>query len=125
MSRNQLSVNAAAKFDASPMFTVDSNGGIQPTATQTVVRSGSLLIQSADPTAPSQYTGYVCAWLSGCKCATIIADLGGFPHMKIRSTQYTISSTAPVGNNYTIYATSGSGGGPSAMSGTGDIHIGS
>ena len=127
MSRNQLTPTVPSKLDAGPMFTVDSNGVILPTATQTVVRNGSLLIQAADPTAASQYSGYVCAWQSGCKCSTLIKDLYGEPHMKIDPRGYTISATAPIGTNYTVYATSSvsGGGGPSAFGSTGDIYVGS
>lgn len=122
---SQLSPSAVKKFDANPMFTVDGNGNILPTTTQTVAPGGSVLIQP-DPASASQYSGYVCAWQSGCKCSTIIANLGTENHMKINPTAYTVKSTAPTGN-YTIYATTSEsgGGGPSAMSGTGDIHIGS
>jgi hypothetical protein len=128
MSRNQLTPKTPSKFDAtSPIFTVDSNGGVLPTATQTVVRNGSLLIQR-DPASASTYSGYVCAWQSGggCKCSTLIANLRGEPHMKIDPSAYTISATAPIGNNYTIYATTSSsgGGGPSPMASVGDIHVG-
>ena len=125
MSRNQLTQKGVKPLDPSPMFTVDSNGNIQPTGTQTVTRGGSLLIQ-ASPTSASPYTGYVCAWQGACRCSSVIADLHGEPHMQISSTPYTISSTAQVGGSYTIYATpSAPGGGPSPMAGTGDIYIGS
>ncbi|TMQ06384.1 MAG: hypothetical protein E6J90_46570 [Deltaproteobacteria bacterium] len=125
MSRNQLTQAAVKNVDGNPMFTVDSNGNLQPTGTQTVTRGGSLLIQ-ASSTSASQYTGYVCAWQTGCRCSTLIADLRGESHMKISATPYTISSTAPVDSSYTIYATSSEsgGGGPSAMASVGDIRVG-
>jgi hypothetical protein len=126
MTRNQLTPGQIKPFTSSPIFTVDGSGNIQPTATQTVARNDTLLIQ-ADSASTTPYAGYVCAWRnSQCECATLISNLGGEPHMKISSSAYSIQSSAPVNAHFTLYATlSETGGGPTEGFSDGDIRIGS
>lgn len=126
MTRNQLRESDINKFDANPIFTVDGTGNVAPSTAQSVAQGGSLLISSADPTAYTQYTGYICVYQSlTCKCSTVISNLDtGENHMKVRSTQYNVKSTAPVGD-YTVGATtSDTGVSPIANATTGNVHIG-
>jgi hypothetical protein len=106
MTRNQLKESDVKKFDANPIFTVSGSGSVLPEAAQSVAQGGSLLIQSADPAATTQYTGYICVYQSlTCKCSTVISNLEtGEHHMKVRSSPYDVKSTAPVGD-YTVGAT--------------------
>jgi hypothetical protein len=126
MSRNQLSPSIVTQFEGSPIFTVDTIGNVKPTTPQSVTPEGNFLIQPADPTANSQYQGYVCAWRNGaCRCSTVISNLGVEPHMMINDTPYTVKSTAPSGD-YTLYTTTSEiGTGPTPAASVGDVHIGS
>jgi hypothetical protein len=126
MTRNQLRESDVKKFDANPIFTVDGDGNVAPTTAQSVAQGGSLLIQSANPAATTQYTGYICVYQNlTCKCSTVIGNLdSGENHMKVRSTQYNVKSTAPVGD-YTVGATtSDTGVTPIPMASTGDVRVG-
>lgn len=126
MTRNQLRESDVKKFDANPIFTVNGSGSVLPEAAQSVAQGGSLLIQSADPAATTQYTGYICVYQSlTCKCSTVISNLDtGENHMKVRSTQYNVKSTAPVGD-YTVGATtSDTGVSPIPAATTGDVRVG-
>jgi hypothetical protein len=126
MTRNQLRESDVKKFDANPIFTVDASGNVAPTTAQSVVQGGSLLIQSADPAATQQYTGYICVYQNlTCKCSTVISNLDtGENHMRVRSTQYNVKSTAPVGD-YTVGATtSDTLVVPIPAATTGDVHVG-
>jgi hypothetical protein len=126
MTRNQLRESDLTRYDANPIFTVDGSGNVAPTTAQSVAQGGSLLIQSEDPTAYTQYTGYICVYQSlTCKCSTVISNLDtGENHMKVRSTQYNVKSTAPVGD-YTVGATtSDTLVVPIPAATTGTIHVG-
>jgi hypothetical protein len=125
MTRNQFAPKGIKPFSGDPMFTVDGNGNIQPTSTQEVNRGGTILIQ-ADPASTTPYAGYICAWRDGaCRCAELITDLGGEPHMKIRATPYHVSATTTPNVSYVMYTTTApQGSGPSPMESTGDIRVG-
>lgn len=122
MTRNQLANQLITKISGDPMFTIDSAGKVQPTSPQSVDPGGTVLIQ-ADPASNTPYAGYVCAWRSGCHCADLVTDLGGEPHMKVRSTPFHINASAMTGVDYTIY-TGPSSSGPSPLENNGDLHIG-
>src|SRR5215831_7822976 len=99
MTRNQFVQEAVKNFAGDPMFTVASNGNIQPTTQQSVDPGGSVLIQS-DPAAQTPYTGYICAWRNGaCRCADIISNLGGEQHMRVTVPvpSYDVKSNATTG----------------------------
>jgi hypothetical protein len=105
MSRKQLTQSVGKNFEGGPIFTVDKDGSIQPTATQAMSRGAPFVIRAAEGTESDPYAGYVCAWGDGaCRCSALIADLGGEPHMKISADAYAIASNAPSGR-YTLYAT--------------------
>lgn len=123
MTRNQLANDLIKKFSGDPMFTVSQDGKIQPTTQQSVDPGGTLLIQAA-PDSLSPYAGYVCAWRSGvCRCAELVTDLNGEPHMKIRSTPFHVSSSVTLGFEYTIYTSPG-GSGPNPFENNGDLRVG-
>jgi hypothetical protein len=127
MTRNQLAKEVVKNISGNPIFTVDVHGKILPISQQSVDPSGSVLIQ-ADSSGQSLYSGYICAWRSGaCRCADIIADLGGEKHMKVTNppTSYPVKSNATTGLEYTIYATpTDTGGGPSPLESNGDLRVG-
>jgi len=126
MSRNQQPQDLVKNLSTNPIFTVDTAGNIQPTATQVVARGGTILIQPAVSSGTTQYPGYVCAWQDGCKCSAVISDLFGEPHMQINASAYTVKSSATIDAVYTVYATlSETGSGPGTNVTNGEIRIGS
>lgn len=125
MNRNQQSPIVPTNLSASATFDVAGTGDITPTTQQTVDPGQSIQIQRS-ASATSTYGGYICAWQNGCKCSTIISDLGTEPHMKVHDlpTLYGIKSNAPTGE-YTIYATpSENGSGPLQTENNGDLRVG-
>lgn len=121
MTRKPITQDDVKDLTGDPIFTVDEDGNIQPTATQNLSRGAGFLIQPAGSPA---FQGYVCAWRNGaCQCSAMVTDLDGEPHMEVNGA-YTIKSTAPLAH-FTLYATkSESGNGPTTDATNGDIYVG-
>jgi len=127
MTRNQLAKDIVSKFSADSTFTVDSNGNVTPANQQSVDPNGTVVIQAAS-SGSAPYSGYICAWrASACRCADIIANLGGEQHMRVTvpATTYSIKSNATTGLVYTVYGTpTENGSGPSQFESTGELRVG-
>lgn len=125
MTRTQLANSAVKNLSAEATYVIDGDGQILPGTQQSVIAGATIAIL-ADPSSPSQYAGYVCAWRNGaCRCASLVSDLdSGDAHMKIRPAPYHVAANAPEGA-YTIYTpASGPLVGPIANENNGDLHVG-
>lgn len=119
MTRNQLLPKYAKNLTGGVMFTVHGNGDITPITQQNVSREETILTQH-DSTCTTPFTGQVCARQDDvCQCSALVGVSSG-DHMAI-GTPYTVRSSAPLDNDFELYAVVDSEPVPGATNG--DIHV--